>query len=575
MAKAKLIPPYGGKLVNLLVEGREREELLARAGKLPSIKITMRNMCDLELIATGGFSPLTTFMGKADYDRVLKEMRLADGTLFSLPITLTADPKELPTVGEELALRSANFDLIAVMTLDEVYHWDAETEATLAYGSNDSKHPMVSEMARWNKVCISGPLKVVNLPKYYDFVSLRHTPAQVRAMLEGMGHDNVVAFQTRNPLHRIHEELTKRAAAEVKGSLLVHPVVGMTKPGDVDHYTRVRTYKALVDNYYDKKNTMLSLLPLAMRMAGPKEALLHAIIRRNHGANHFVVGRDHAGPGNDSSGKPFYGPYDAQEYMKKYEAELGVKMIPFEMLVYLPDEDRYVEEKDVPKGAKVANISGTQVRDDYLTKGKLLPEWFTRPETAEILREMYPPRHKQGFCIWFTGLSGSGKSATTEVLTALLLERGREIAILDGDVVRTHLSKGLGFSKEDRDTNIIRIGFVAGEIVHASGAVICAAISPYRATRAEAHKMVGENFIEVYMDTPVEVCEQRDVKGLYAKARQAMQDGKPMGFTGVDDPYEPPIEPSITLQGFGASPEDNARKVIAYLEDQGYIAKQA
>jgi sulfate adenylyltransferase len=575
MAKAKLIPPYGGKLVNLMVEGKEREELLARAGKLPSIKITMRNMCDLELLATGGFSPLTTFMGKADYDRVLHEMRLADGTLFPLPITLTADPKELPTVGEELALRSANFDLLAVITLDEVFHWDAEVEAALAYGSTDSKHPMVSEMARWGKVCISGPLKVLNLPKYYDFINLRHTPAQVRAMLEEMGHDNVVAFQTRNPLHRIHEELTKRAAAKVKGSLIVHPVVGMTKPGDVDHYTRVRTYKALVDNYYDKKDTMLSLLPLAMRMAGPKEALLHAIIRRNHGANHFIVGRDHAGPGNDSSGKPFYGPYDAQEIMTKYEAELGVKMVPFEMLVYLPDEDRYVEEKDVPKGAKTANISGTQVRDDYLAKGKLLPEWFTRPETAEILREMYPPRHKQGFCIWFTGLSGSGKSATSEVLTTLLLERGREIAILDGDVVRTHLSKGLGFSKEDRDTNILRIGFVAGEIVHAGGAVVCAAISPYRATRAEAHKMVGENFIEIYMDTPVEVCEQRDVKGLYAKARQALADGKPMGFTGVDDPYEAPIEPSITLQGFGASAEDNARKIVAYLEAQGYILKQA
>jgi len=571
MAKAKLITPYGGNLVNLVVEGKEREELLAHAAKLPSIKITMRNLCDLELIATGGFSPLTTFMGKADYDRVLREMRLADGTLFPLPITLTVDPKELPTVGEDLVLRNANFDLIAVITLDEVYHWDAETEAAHAYGTTDSKHPMVSEMARWDKVCISGPLKVVNLPKYYDFVNLRHTPAQVRGMLEDMGHDNVVAFQTRNPLHRIHEELTKRAAEEVKGSLLVHPTVGMTKPGDVDHYTRVRTYKALVDNHYDQKNTMLSLLPLAMRMAGPKEALLHAIIRRNHGANHFVVGRDHAGPGNDSTGKPFYGPYDAQELMIKYEAELGVKMVPFEMLVYLPNEDRYVEEKDVPKGAKVANISGTQVRDDYLAKGRLLPEWFTRPETAEILREMYPARNEQGFCIWFTGLSGSGKSATTEVLTSLLLERGREIAVLDGDVVRTHLSKGLGFSKDDRDTNIMRIGFVAGEIVHASGAVICAAISPYRSTRQEARKMVGDNFIEVFMDTPVEVCEQRDVKGLYAKARQAMAEGKHPGFTGVDDPYEPPINPEITLHGFDSTPEANAREIIKYLEDQGYL----
>lgn len=571
MSKTELIAPYGGKLVNLVASGAEREKLLARTPKLPSIKITMRNLCDLELLATGGFSPLDRFMGKADYESVLHNMRLANGVLFPLPITLTADPKELPTVGEELVLRNANNDVIALMTLDEVFHWDAETEGGRAYGSTDAKHPMISEMARWGKVCISGALRVVNLPVYHDFTDLRRTPAQVRAMLENMGHTNVVAFQTRNPLHRIHEELTKRAAAQVQGSLIIHPVVGMTKPGDVDHYTRVRIYKALVDNYYDKKSTLLSLLPLAMRMAGPKEGLLHAIVRRNHGANHFIVGRDHAGPGKDSTGKPFYGPYDAQEMMKQYEHELGVKMVPFEELVYLPDEDRYVESGDVPAGAKVLNISGTQVRDDYLAKGKLLPPWFTRPETAEILRDMYPPRHKQGFCIWFTGLSGSGKTATTQVLTSMLLERGREIAILDGDVVRTHLSKGLGFSKEDRDTNILRIGFVAGEIVHAGGAVICAAISPYRAARNEARKMVGENFIMAYMDTPVEVCEQRDVKGLYQKARQAMEAGKPMGFTGVDDPYEPPLEPEITLKGYGASPEENARVIMSYLEQQGYI----
>ena len=571
MTKANLITPYGGTLVNLVVDGEEREELLAGAPQLASIKITMRNLCDLELLATGGFSPLTTFMSKADYERVLHELRLADGTFWPLPITLTADPKELPTVGEDIVLRSANNDVIAIMTLEELYHWDLETEAALAYGSTDPRHPMVSEMERWGKVCISGPIKVVNLPKYYDFIELRRTPAQVRERLEDMGNENVVAFQTRNPLHRIHEELTKRAAGQVKGSLLIHPTVGMTKPGDVDHYTRVRIYKALVENYYDRNSTILSLLPLAMRMAGPKEALLHAIIRRNHGANHFIVGRDHAGPGKDSTGKPFYGPYAAQESMKEYEAEICVKMIPFEELVYLPDEDRYVEGKDIPAGARTLNISGTQVRDDYLAKGRLLPEWFTRPETAEILREMYPPRHKQGFCIWFTGLSGSGKSATTQVLTSLLLERGREIAILDGDVVRTHLSKGLGFSKDDRDTNILRIGFVAGEIVHAGGAVICAAISPYRATRNEARKMVGENFVTVYMDTPVEVCEQRDVKGLYAKARQAMEAGKPMGFTGVDDPYEPPIDPEITLKGYGSTPEENARIIVKYLEDQGYL----
>lgn len=573
MTKANLIAPYGGKLVNLVVEGAEREELLARAAQLPSIKISMRALCDLELLATGGFSPLTTFMGKADYERVLREMRLTDGTLWPLPITLTVNPRELPIVGEDLVLRNANNDVIAILTLDEVYHWDAEKEAALAYGSTDSKHPMVSEMTRWERVCISGPLKVLNLPKYHDFVELRHTPAQVRAKLEAMGNDNVVAFQTRNPLHRIHEELTKRAAAAVNGSLLIHPVVGMTKPGDVDHYTRTRTYKALVENYYDKKTTLLSLLPLAMRMAGPKEALLHAIVRRNYGVNHFIVGRDHAGPGKDSAGKPFYGPYDAQILMKKHEAELGVQMVPFEMLVYLPEEDRYVEEKDIPKGAKTLSISGTQVRDDYLAKGKLLPEWFTRPEVAEILRQSYPPRHKQGFCLWFTGLSGAGKSATAQIIAELLLEHGRQATVLDGDVVRTHLSKGLGFSKEDRDTNILRIGFVAGEIARHGGAVICAAISPYRAAREEARKFVGENFIEIFMDTPVEVCEQRDVKGLYAKARQALAEGKPMGFTGIDDPYEAPVNPEITLQGYGSTPEENAHKVIAYLQEKGYLLK--
>jgi len=304
-----------------------------------------------------------------------------------------------------------------------------------------------------------------------------------------------------------------------------------------------------------------------MRMAGPREALLHAIIRRNYGANHFIVGRDHAGPGKDSTGKPFYGPYDAQELLKQHEEELGVKMVPFQWLVYLPDTDEYVEVDKVPEGARTLAISGTQVREEYLAKGKLLPEWFTRPETAEILRQMYPPRHEQGFCVWFTGLSGAGKSATARVLTELLMERGRQVTVLDGDVVRTHLSKGLGFSKEDRDTNILRIGFVASEIVRHRGVVICAAISPYRATREEVRKMVGENFIEIYMDTPLEVCEERDVKGLYAKARR----GEIKGFTGIDDPYEPPISPDLTLTGVGATPEENARKIVTYLEEQGFL----
>jgi sulfate adenylyltransferase len=383
-----------------------------------------------------------------------------------------------------------------------------------------------------------------------------------------MGLDNTVAFQTRNPLHRIHEELTRRAADEVQGSLLIHPVVGLTKPGDVDHYTRVRIYRSLVENYYDSQRTLLSLLPLAMRMAGPREALWHAIIRRNYGASHFIVGRDHAGPGKDSSGKPFYGPYDAQELLQQHEEEIGVKMVPFKELLYVEDRGEYVEANQVPEGANVKSISGTQVREEYLAQGKLLPEWFTRPETASILAQMHPPRHGQGFCVWFTGLSGAGKSTIAEIFTSLLLERGRQVTVLDGDVVRTHLSKGLGFSREDRDTNILRIGFVAGEIVRHQGIAICAAISPYRAARNQNRALVGEDrFIEVFVDTPLEVCEQRDIKGMYARARR----GEIKGFTGIDDPYEPPMNPEITLETVTVTPMENAQKIITYLETNGFL----
>jgi sulfate adenylyltransferase len=330
----------------------------------------------------------------------------------------------------------------------------------------------------------------------------------------------------------------------------------------------VRVYRALYENYYDPKRTVLSLTPLAMRMAGPREAVWHAIIRRNYGANYFIIGRDHAGPGNDSQGRPFYGPYEAQAMLTQYAQEIGVEPVDFKALVYLADEDRYEEADKTPEGARVFSISGTQVREDFLAKGQTLPEWFTRLETAEILQQMYPPRYEQGFCIWFTGLSGSGKSTTAEVLTSLLLERGKQITVLDGDVVRTHLSKGLGFSPEDRDTNILRIGFVAGEIARHGGSVISAAISPYRRTRNEVRKMVGtDRFIEVFVDTPIDVCEERDVKGLYARARR----GQIKGFTGVDDPYEEPIDPEITLNTINISPLENARKIITYLEEGGFI----
>jgi len=564
----KLIAPYGGKLVDLVYRGEERKVLIEESKHLPSVQISARTVCDLELLATGAFSPLDRFMGKEDYERVLAEMRLKDGTLFPIPVTLPVDETSLPAYADRINLCDAHNNTLAILKIEDVFHWDPQREARLVLGSTDPRHPLISEMARWGKVYLTGELKVVDLPYNYDFTELRLSPVEVRERLEAMGFEKVVAFQTRNPMHRIHEELTKRAAEEVGGSLLVHPVVGMTKPGDVDHYTRVRVYRTLVNNYYQSDRTLLSLLPLAMRMAGPREALWHAIIRRNFGATHFIIGRDHAGPGKDSYGNPFYGPYEAQTLLAQYANEIGVEPVEFKEMVYLADEECYEEVSKVTANQRIFSISGTQVREDYLEKGVTLPDWFTRPETASILQKVYPARHEQGFCIWFTGLSGSGKSTTAEILTTLLLERGRQVTLLDGDVVRTHLSKGLGFSREDRDTNILRIGYVASEIARHNGVSICAAISPYRMARNEVRKMVGsDHFIEVFVDTPIEVCETRDIKGLYAKARR----GQLTGFTGVDDPYEAPVDPEITLDTVNFTPLENAQKVSALLELRGFL----
>src|SRR2546426_571537 len=566
-----LIAPYGGSLVDLMVPAEACEEVKAGANQLPSIQLSERSVCDLELLATGAFSPLDRFMGQEDYQRVLHEMRLCHGQLFSLPVTLPVDASPALHLDRDIALRDAKNDLLAVMTIEEIYPWARAEAAQHVFGTLDVRHPLVAEMHRWGSLHIAGRLQVLQLPKHYDFQDLRLTPAQTRARLEALGYANIVAFQTRNPLHRVHEELTKRAVQEVNGVLLLHPVVGLTKPGDVDHYTRVRAYKALTAGYYDPNRILLSLLPLAMRLAGPREALWHALIRRNYGANHFIVGRDHAGPGNDATGQPFYGPYDAQDMLHRYSGELGVTMVPFRELVYLPDEERYEEVSRITATTRTASISGTQVREQYLNQGRTLPSWFTRPEVAEILAETYPPRYRQGVCIWFTGLSGAGKSTTAEVLTVLLLDHGRQVTLLDGDVVRTHLSQGLGFSKADRDTNIRRIGFVAAEIVQHGGVAICAAVSPYRATRNDVRNLMGsDRFVEAFVDTPLEVCEQRDRRGMYAKARR----GEIKDFTGIDDPYESPENPELTLDTVTHTPEDNARRILQHLLQCGFVRAQ-
>ena len=566
--KSTLISPYGGEMVDLVVPREEADDLRARATGLPSIQLSDRAACDLELLATGAFSPLDGFMGERDYRRTVGEMRLDDGTVFPIPVTLPVDDPSSIRLDADIALRDSRNELLAVMTVQEAYEWDLLEVADQVFGTQDVRHPLVSEMHRWGRVNISGPLQVLQIPPHHDFTGLRQTPSETRASLAEFGHANVVAFQTRNPLHRAHEELTKRAADSVDGVLLLHPVVGLTKPGDVDHYTRVRTYQALTQHHYESDRVLLSLLPLAMRLAGPREALWHAIIRRNYGANHLIVGRDHASPGVDSAGNPFYGPYDAQEIVNRFSDETGVKSVTFHEMVYVPDDDRYEEVTALPKGARTASISGTQVREEYLGQGRALPGWFTRPEVADILAESYPPKHRQGVCIWFTGLSGAGKSTTAEALTDLLMEHGRQVTVLDGDVVRTQLSKGLGFSREDRDTNILRIGFVASEIVRHGGVAICAAVSPYSAARNEVRALVGpEHFIEVFVDTPLDVCEGRDSKGMYAKARR----GEITGFTGIDDPYEAPENPEITLDTVRNPVRDNAGLVLDYLAEKRFV----
>jgi sulfate adenylyltransferase len=523
-------------------------------------------LCDFELLATGAFSPLTQFMGADDYWSVLHTMRLASGLLFPIPITLQVPTTWEAPVGSEIALRDPRNNILAVMTLTERYQRDYEAECRAVAGTLDPTHPLVAEMAGWGEDCIAGPLRVLALPQHVTFASLRLTPRQTREQLSTFRHRAVVAFQTRNPIHRAHEVLTKRAADAAQGSLLIHPVVGLTQPGDVDAYTRVRCYRALVANHYDPQRTLLSVIPLAMRMAGPREALWHALIRRNYGASHFIVGRDHAGPGRDSTGKPFYDPMAAQELAQAHQTELGITILPFEELVYVADQDAYMPASQAA-GKLVHRISGTEARA-YLNAGRPLPGWYTRPVVNKILQQTHNPRHRQGLCVWLTGLSGAGKSAIAEALTELLLEVGRQVTVLDGDVVRTHLSKGLGFSRADRDANILRIGFVAAEIVRHHGAVICAAVSPYETTRIQVRERIGaDNFLLVYVDTPLSTCEARDVKGLYARARR----GEVRGVTGIDDPYEAPVQPDVVVDGSVRTPEDHARAILAHLRQMGLI----
>ena len=567
-----LIPPHGGELINLLADADRSAELKAASRDWPSWDLTPRQLCDLELLVNGGFSPLTGFMGRADHDSVCERMRLADGTLWPIPILLDI-PQELADKlrpgTSVLALRDAEGVMLAAFHVEELWELDREASARATFGTTDLKHPGVAHMLqKTHPIAVGGRVEGIQLPAHYDFRPLRHTPAELRAEFSREGWRRIVAFQTRNPMHRAHCELALRAAKEVQANLLIHPTVGMTKPGDLDHYTRVRCYQAVL-NRFPQHTAKLSLLPLAMRMGGPREALLHAIIRKNYGCTHFIVGRDHAGPGNDSQGKPFYGPYDAQELLREHQEELGVAMVPFKMVTYVENLDTYLPQDEVPEGARTLDISGTELRQ-RLAEGREIPSWFTFPEVAEELRRTHPPRHKQGFTVFFTGLSGSGKSTIANVLLVKFMEMGgRPVTVLDGDIVRKNLSSELNFSKEHRDINIRRIGYVAAEITKNGGIAICAPIAPYDSVRRDVRSVIepGGGFVLVHVATPIETCEERDRKGLYAKARAGIL----KEFTGISDPYEEPSDADIVIDTAKLSPEESAQEILLFLEREGYV----
>ncbi|SNX70939.1 adenylylsulfate kinase /sulfate adenylyltransferase [Cereibacter ovatus] len=563
--------PNHAPVPELYVSYDSAQKLKVDAGNLPSWDLTARQVCDLELLMNGGFHPLKGFLTEADYDGVVDNMRLADGRLWPMPITLDVSEKFAESVepGQDIALRDAEGVILAILSVTDKWVPNKDREAEKVFGANDLAHPAVNYLHNAaGKVYLGGPITGIQQPVHYDFKARRDTPNELRAFFRKMGWSRVVAFQTRNPLHRAHQELTFRAAREAQANLLIHPVVGMTKPGDIDHFTRVRCYEAVLDQYPASTTTM-SLLNLAMRMAGPREAVWHGLIRKNHGCTHMIVGRDHAGPGKNSEGQDFYGPYDAQELFKQYANEIGIEMVDFKQMVYVQEKAQYYPVDEVPEGSTVLDISGTELRR-RLREGLEIPEWFSFPDVVQELRRTSPPRAKQGFTVFFTGLSGSGKSTIANALMVKLMEMGgRPVTLLDGDVVRKHLSSELGFSKEHRDINIKRIGYVASEITKNGGIAICAPIAPYTATRRAVREMIEAfgAFIEVHVATPIEECEKRDRKGLYKLARE----GKIKEFTGISDPYEVPAKAELVVDTTNVDVDHCAHQVILKLEQMGLI----
>ncbi|NOQ36037.1 MAG: bifunctional sulfate adenylyltransferase/adenylylsulfate kinase [Methylococcaceae bacterium] len=567
------IPAHGGQLVNLYADAHSIDAEKEKGKDSLSWTLSKRQLCDVELLLNGGFSPLTGFLSKGDYDSVLTSMRLQNGILWPMPITLDvcAEFAESINTGENIALRDPEGVLIANMEISDCWQVDKLYEAKAVFATTDESHSGVHYlMNEAGDYYLGGRLTGVTSPLHYDYQNYRHTPTELRAYFEKMGWERVIGFQTRNPVHRSHVIMTKRLMAEHQAQFVIHTAVGLTKPKDIDHYSRVRCYKKIL-NYYPKNSAALSLLPLGMRMAGPKEALWHSIIRQNYGFSHFIVGRDHAGPGRSNRGGSFYDVKAAQQLVLAHQNELAIKILPAPFLLYAPDRGEFCEEKQLLQGEEGLYLSGAELRH-LLQKGEAIPSWFAYPEIVEELHATLPPRSKQGATIFFTGLSGSGKSTLANGILVKFLEYGgRKATLLDGDVVRNMLSSELNFSKEHRDLNVLRIGYVASEITKNGGVAICAPIAPYTRTRSKVRQMIEQygSFIEIHVATPIETCESRDRKGLYAQARA----GKIKGFTGIDDPYQCPENPELCIDTSKYSMEAAVAKVWEKIIETGVIKK--
>jgi len=563
--------PHGGSLVNLLVDDERAAILKDIVINLSDITLNDRQLCDLELLANGAFSPLTGFMTRSDYESVLDRMRLQNDSLWPIPICLDVSDLQAHNLeaGQSVALRDPEGFLLAVMHIEDIWKINPEKEAARVYGTKDKAHPGSNYLlTRAGRYYLGGRLEVLSLPLHFDFKKLRLTPAEVRAVFKKLGWKRMAGFLTRNPLHRPQFEMTINAMRQARANLLLLPIAGMTQPGDFDHYTRVRCYRHVV-RHYPPDTHLLSLLPLAMRMSGPREALLHAIVSKNYGCTHFIAGRNHASPGPDSNGQPYYQSDEAIKLVESFSEEIGLTSIPFSEMVYLPFEDEYRNADQVPEGTQFISLSGSDIRD-RIRSGRRIPEWATFPEVVDEMQKAYPPPCNQGFVVFFSGLSGAGKSTIAKILYARFLEIGdRPVTLLDGDIVRQNLSNELNFSKEHRDINVRRIAFVASEITKNRGIAICAPIAPYAATRREIREIIEQygGFTEVHVSTPIEVCEKRDRKGMYAKARA----GLIKGFTGVDDPYEIPESAEVRIDTTNIAPDEAAQEIMLHLQQKGYI----